>query len=109
MLRSRIPQITREMEPAVAAALRFAAEQVADAAKARVPIETGKLRNAIHVERDGHLEFQVLAGDADVFYGHIVEHGGAHTGPQPFLVPALEAKRHEVVKDVRRAIKRAAK
>ena len=108
MLRSRLPKITLEMLPAVEAALRIGAEQIVEAAKERVPVRTGTLRDSIHVVRDGELEFMVRAGDTDAFYGHIVEHGGANTAPHPFLIPAIEAKRGQVVKDVREAIKRAA-
>jgi HK97 gp10 family phage protein len=109
MLRSRIPQITRDMFPAVELALRLGAEHVAGAAKDRVPVDTGKLRDAIHVERDGNLEFKVIAGDTETFYGHIVEHGGAHVGPRPFMVPALQASSARVLADVRQAIRKAAK
>lgn len=107
MLKSRIPRITSEMLPAVTAALRHGAEQVADAARARVPVDTGGLRDSIHVVRDGDLEFMVLAGDDDTFYGHIVENGGAHTGPRPFMVPAAQATAGQVTGDVRAAIRRA--
>jgi HK97 gp10 family phage protein len=105
MLTSRIPRITVEMLPAVELALKAGAETVAAAARDRVPVETGKLRDAIHVERDG-IGFEVRAGDTDAFYGHIVEHGSTHTAPHPFLIPALEATRGEVVAEVRAAIKR---
>lgn len=105
MLTSRIPQITREMLPAVEAALKVGAGQIAAAARDRVPVATGALRDAIHVERDG-IGFEIRAGNADVFYGHIVEHGSTHTAPHPFLVPALEASRAEVVADVHAALRR---
>jgi HK97 gp10 family phage protein len=105
MLRSRIPKITAEMLPAIEAALEIGAGQIATAAKSRVPVDTGRLRDAIHVERDG-LEFEVRAGSTEVFYGHIVEHGSTHTAPHPFLIPALEASRAAVVADVHAALKR---
>jgi HK97 gp10 family phage protein len=105
MLKSRIPKITVEMLPAVEAALQAGAEIIESAAKGRVPVDTGRLRDAIHIERDG-LGFDVIAGDTDAFYGNMVEHGTTHTAPHPFLVPALEAKRTEVVTSVREAIRR---
>jgi HK97 gp10 family phage protein len=106
MLKSRIPRITAEMLPVVEAAIRAGAETIETAAKGRVPVDTGRLRDSITVVRDGELDFMVRAGNTDVFYGHIVEHGGAHTSPHPFLVPALEASRAEVIATVAAALKR---
>jgi HK97 gp10 family phage protein len=110
MFFSRIPQITREMEPAVAEALRVGAEVVAAAAAAAAPRGGGvhHIADDIHVVRNGHLEYLVRAGKSDTFYGHILEHGSVHAAPHPFLVPSLRATSHEVVDDVRRGIKRAA-
>jgi HK97 gp10 family phage protein len=104
VLKSRIPQITREMIPAVAVALRAGAQIVANEASDRAPRGGGEhhIADDIHVERDEQLDFKVIAGREDTFYGHILEHGSVHAAPRPFLVPALEAKRAEVVADVRR-------
>lgn len=90
MFRSRIPKITAEMAPILDEALQSAAETVAENARQRVPVDTGDLRDAIHVERTGFGEFAVIAGNDNAFYGHIVEHGGTRTPAHPFLVPALE-------------------
>lgn len=89
---SRIPEIIGEIPGAVTDAMRATADAVADGARERVPVDSGSLRDAIHVEEipDG---FRVVAGDTEAFYGHIVEHGGTRTPPRPFLVPALEAER----------------
>jgi hypothetical protein len=38
----------------------------------------------------------VVAGDDDVFYGHMVEHGTTHSAPHPFRVPAAEEARDPV-------------
>jgi HK97 gp10 family phage protein len=109
MFFSRIPQITREMEPAVAESLRVGAELVASAAAAGAPRGGGihHIADDIHVVRNGHLEYLVRAGKKDTFYGHILEHGSVHAAPHPFLVPALRATSREVVDDVRLGIKRA--
>ena len=76
MYRSRIPQITAKMIPALEAAVTEAAQIVEDRAKQRVPVNTGRLRDAIHIEHTGLGEVTVVAGDTEAFYGHIVEHGG---------------------------------
>jgi HK97 gp10 family phage protein len=104
MLTSRIPKITAAMLPAVDAALEVGAEVVVAAAKGRVPVRTGDLRDAIHADKE--TPGLVIAGNDDVFYAHIVEHGGVNTDPHPFLVPALEERSAEVVSGVRAAIKR---
>jgi HK97 gp10 family phage protein len=127
MLRSRIPQITREMEPAVAAALRLGAQVIADDAASRihpgadphhiaedihvVPLGGKDIRGPLQASQGelGGLGFLVQAGRDDTYYGHILEHGSATATPRPFLIPALEAKANEVVKDVKRAIRKAAK
>lgn len=97
MFRSRLPRIIAELEPALDEAMATAALMVAEQAKMRVPVETGRLRAAIHVERTGPAKYAVVAGDSEhnVFYGHIVEHGGVHQPAQPFLIPALEASRND--------------
>ena len=58
-----------------------------------------------HTERTGTGEVSVIAGDSDVFYGHLVEFGTTHTPARPFLIPAAEANREEVVASVRAALK----
>jgi HK97 gp10 family phage protein len=100
MYKSRLPRIAAELRPQVDEAIATAAVIVRDYAKARVPVETGRLHDAIHVERTGSGDYAVVAGDrkTNVFYGHIVEHGGVHHAAQPFLVPALEDSRKEILK-----------
>lgn len=91
-LKSRFPQITAELRPKVGMAVRAAAEVVEEEAKARVPIGPPDVHlfDAIHVEREDVAEYAVVAGDEDVYYGHMVEHGTSHSAPRPFLIPAME-------------------
>jgi HK97 gp10 family phage protein len=108
MLRSRIPQIAAELGPQTRAAQALAAELVVARARQRVPVATGRLRDAIHVEED-ETGVHVVAGDQRVFYGHLVEHGGAVNRPaHPFLIPALEETQAEIVRMVAEALQRAA-
>lgn len=96
MLRSRFPSIVRNLDNEVDPAILATAEAIAQGAKDRVPVETGALRDAIHVARHGEGNYSVIAGDDDAFYGHIIEHGGVNTPPHPFLVPAAEAERDNI-------------
>lgn len=91
---SRIPQIAAKVPVLAEATAREVADLVASRARHHVPVRTGALRRAIHVE-EGDLrgEFFVIAGDDVAWYGHIVEHGGARTPPHPFMTPAAEESR----------------
>ena len=104
MFQSRIPAITAEMVPRLEAATGAGAELIAGRAKQRVPVNTGRLRDAIHVEADEG-GFAVIAGDTEAFYGHIIEHGGAHSAAHPFLIPAAEESKDEVIELVAVALR----
>jgi HK97 gp10 family phage protein len=93
------------LPPTVDVALNQGAESIAEEAQNRVPIASGKLRDAIHVDRKDTGEVFVVAGDDEVFYGHLVEYGTTNTGAQPFLIPALEDKRATVLADVTVALR----
>lgn len=66
-----------------------AAHLTADLAKQLAPVDTGKLRDSIHVEQGaGPADWEVVAG---VEYAQWVEYGTAVSPAQPFLTPAMEA------------------
>lgn len=111
-LKSRLPEIAAELPTAIAAAERAAAETVVNAAKARVPVKTGRLRNAIHAEMEveatrGRVVTWVYGGDSQAWYGHIVEHGSRKSPAHPFLAPALEASRGKIIGATVSAIRKA--
>lgn len=100
MLKSRIPLIIGELDETLMEGVKEFAEAISEGAKERAPVDTGALRDAIHVEIDEGSQLQrtgksvrVVAGNDEAFYGHIVEHGGVHTPAHPFLIPAYEAER----------------
>lgn len=96
---SRIPEIVVELALKLDAVGEATAESIARGARERVPIGAPDvhLKDAIRVkDGEGVGEFQVLAGDSDTFYGHIVEHGSAHSAPHPFLLPAAEEARQRI-------------
>jgi len=90
-LTSRIPQIIAEVRPDLIDGATELAERIATGAKDRVPVETGALRDAIHVVVEDD-SVAVVAGDSDAFYGHMVENGTVKAPAHPFLVPAFEAE-----------------
>lgn len=102
-LQSRIPGIMLDLPGEVDAAIKAGAEAIAEDAQGRVPVDSGALRDAIHVEQIPG-GYSVVAGNDQAFYGHIVEHGGARTPSRPFLIPAFEAKRDTLLKAVEEAL-----
>lgn len=104
VLKSRFPQIVAELNPRMDIATKTTAEAIAEDAKSRAPALTGALRDAIHVERSKLAEYRVVAGNTEVFYGHMVEHGTSHSPPHPFLVPAAEAQRPALESAARAAL-----
>lgn len=105
-LHSRIPRIAAELRPRVAAATKIGAELIEKEAKSRAPVSTGRLRDAIHTEFKGDADWNVVAGNSQVFYGHMVEHGTTRAPAHPFLIPAFEARRNEVLRAIRLALRR---
>ena len=93
-----------ELHPKVKAALTVSAEGIAARAQQRVPVATGRLRDAIHVEDDGD-DVYVLGGSEEVWYGHLVEFGTRHVPAQPFLVPAAEEGKDDTVAAVVAALR----
>lgn len=98
-LKSRLPEIAAEIRPKVGSAVKWGAERVAEDAADNLDLgpEPIHLAERIHVERRAAAEYAVVAGDEEAFYGHIVEHGGVHSAPHPFLVPALEGRRDDFI------------
>jgi HK97 gp10 family phage protein len=93
-LKSRLPEIVLELRPRMSAVVKEGAETVAESAKARVPVDTGALQKSIKARRSRQLEYTVGVGE---FYGFFVEFGTVKHAAQPFLVPALEEHRDEIV------------
>lgn len=104
-VKSRLPEFTGELLHRVDVALEHAAHMIEHAAKDRVPVNTGDLRDSIHVDKTGPAEYAVIAGNNKTFYGHMVEHGTSHTGPRPFLIPAMEASRETTIRAVSLAMR----
>lgn len=68
----------------VSVATREGAEIVKDEAQAIAPVDTGELRDSIHVEEDGDNASVV----ADAPHAVFVEYGTYKMSAQPFMAPA---------------------
>lgn len=104
-LKSRLPQIASELQARVSAGTKAGAAIIEARAKERVPVRSGRLKDAIHTEFKGSGDWSVVAGNRDVFYGHLIEFGTTRAPAHPFLVPALESSRAEVEKAITLALR----
>ena len=102
---SDLSEIAAGLPLRVEHALEDEVNGIADSARARVPVESGNLRDSIETipyNEPGFIGFRVVAGE---FYAHMVEFGSVHNKPaEPFLVPALEERRDRIVGAVEDAL-----
>lgn len=68
-----------------------AASAIVIRAQEFVPVDTGALRDSIHVEgAEGSETRTVIAGGGDVHYAAAIEYGTRFSAAQPFFTPAVE-------------------
>ncbi|WP_440408703.1 HK97-gp10 family putative phage morphogenesis protein [Neorhizobium petrolearium] len=124
-LSRRLEAIPKAVKQAVAPALITAGTDLAVTMRLLAPEDTGALKKSIHVTQPGEhtppysqpggsrvaAENQVLvtAGNEDVRYPHLVEHGTAEAPAQPFFWPAFRLKRKTLANRIKRAIRKAVK
>ena len=92
-LTERIDRAVGSLDEKVTAGLEIIGEEIVADAKAFAPVKTGRLRDSIG-KRVAGLNLEVYA-DAD--YAAYVEYGTGRTSPHPFLRPALEANRADLI------------
>jgi HK97 gp10 family phage protein len=100
ILESRIPEIVAELPAKLDAVAEAGAELISATAQEKVQVSPGDgphLRDRIHTEKVKTGTHAVIAGDGETWYGMLLEHGTSHSAPHPFLVPALEEDKPEVV------------
>jgi len=88
---------TQELEALIAAKLKEAGAGIADLAKLKAPVDTGKLRDSIGYKVKGNTVY-VFAKDYAWIFNEL---GTAEMKPHPFLVPAL----HQATRILRRVLK----
>ena len=112
-LEDKLSNLDEKLSRALEEALEEIAEKIRDDAKSFAPVDTGSLRKSIRVEREGELQFSVVAGGGGVInprtgrevdYAGYVEFGTSRMSPQPYMQPALEKNRDEILKIVKRKI-----
>mgnify|MGYP000876505433 CR=1 FL=1 len=101
-LKSRLPAVAAELRPKVGAAVKAAAEVIADDARSRVAIgpPPEHIFDAITVKRQEAAAYTVEVpaySEKHVAYPFVVEFGGLTQDAHPFLIPAAEANRDNAV------------
>ncbi len=85
----------------IRSALRGATRPVIKAARARVPVETGKLRRSIKATvdrtRDRKGFVASIGFSSKAWYGIFAELGTVHQAARPFLRPALQTSRPQII------------
>jgi len=112
-LEDKLSNLDVKLKRALEEALEEIAEKIRDDAKDLVPVDTGSLRKSIRVEKEGELQVSVIAGGGGVInprtgrevdYAGFVEFGTSRMSPQPYMQPALEKNRDELLNIVKRKI-----
>lgn len=122
-LTKRLQAIPVAVKQAVQPALVQSGEELAQRMRHLAPEDTGALKDSIAVTPPGQStppysqpggstvarENQVLvtAGNSDVRYPHLVEHGTADAPAQPFFWPAYRLTKKRIANRVKRAIRKA--
>ena len=112
-LEDKLSNLDEKLGKALDEALNEIAEKIWDDAKGFAPVDTGSLRKSIRVEKKGKLEVQVIAGGGGVInprtgrevdYAGYVEFGTSRMSPQPYMQPALEKNRDEILRVVKEKV-----
>lgn len=87
---NRIPEIVAQARPRALEAVNAALFAVEGHAKSIVPVDTGALKNSIHVTP---ADAGTLSGEcsASMDYAVYVEYGTYRSPAQPYMTPAAEA------------------
>ncbi|WGD32015.1 HK97 gp10 family phage protein [Ancylobacter sp. WKF20] len=122
-LKRRLQAIPRAAVAAVTPALIKAANEMADTMRQLAPEDTGALRDSIAVTPPGQSTppysqpggsavapsnaVLITAGNTEVRYPHLVEHGTAEAPAQPFFWPAFRLHRKKAASGIKRAVAKA--
>lgn len=124
-LQRRFDAIPRAVKEAVEPALRKQAEVMAGIMRRFAPVDTGDLKDSIHVTPGGKATpaysqpggsmvvpgnaAAVTVGDHEVRYAHLVEYGTTKAPAHPFFWPAVRLHNKKAKTAIKRAISTAVK
>ncbi|KQY21022.1 hypothetical protein ASD32_06485 [Rhizobium sp. Root483D2] len=122
---ARMRAIPKAVRVAVEPALIKGGEELVGTMRQIAPEDSGDLKHSIKYTPPGQMtppysqpggsrvagenEVIVTAGDADVRYAHLVEHGTTEAQAQPFFWPAVRLTRKRIANRIKRAIGKAVK
>ena len=82
---------------------RDAADETVKRARAKVPVDTGELKNSIRAEGE-----EAKVGGGDVDYAQLVDRGSVNNAPSHFWSEAVEEAKQDMTNEAR-AVLRAGK
>jgi len=112
-LEEKLSNLEEKLSRALNEALEEIAEKISDDAKNFAPVDTGALRKSIRTEKKGKLQVSVVAGGGGVInpktgrevdYAGYVEFGTSRMAPQPYMQPALEKNKDEILQIVKEKV-----
>lgn len=113
---SRLKQIGANISELENKALKKAAEPVLQDAIANAPERTGKLKKGLKISgiknRDGAKYVLVGIDRSDtskIYYGKFIEFGTAKMSARPFLEPAYEKNKKEIMEEIKNTLKEGLK
>jgi len=95
----RLPELQGQMRQRAGQAIRKAALDIEARAKAIVPVDTGNLKNSIQAQKEK--EFTWIVG-THVEYAPYVEYGTYKMAARPYLGPAAEEVRPQLLAAIER-------
>lgn len=122
-LRRRMEAIPKAVREVVRPALVTSGNELVGRMRALAPEDTGALKESIAATPPGgstppysqpggsrvagETEVLVTAGNTDVRYPHLVEHGTANAPAQPFFWPAFRLSRKRITGRIKRSVAKA--
>ena len=92
-LTARIDKAVTSLDPKIQEGLRIVGENIVADAKAFAPVKTGRLRDSIN----GIVYGNMLEVHVEAEYAAYVEYGTSRMMPRPFLRPAFEINRPDLI------------
>lgn len=113
---NRLQQIGANVSRLENQALRNAAEPVLEDAKANAPVRTGKLKEGLKISsikiKEGMKYVLVGVDKSDnskIFYSKFIEFGTTKMSARPFLGPAYEKNRREIIEEIKNTLREGLK
>jgi len=112
-LEEKLSNLEEKLSNALDEALNEIAEKISSDARNFAPVDTGALRKSIRIEKKGKLRVSVVAGGGGVInpktgrevdYAGYVEFGTSRMSPQPYMQPALEKNKDEILRIVKEKV-----